>query len=281
MSLFSSNAAFQPTEVTRFVRNLDSGAGAILVETDAGPGYLKAIGNPGGPHVLACDLVGTHLAARLGLPTFDYALVEITELDELPFHRGGIAEPGPALITRLESGSTWGNDSGLLKRLSNPSDLSRLVGMDTWLRNVDRYAPGMTRVNFDNVFLSMETGDSTVELRAMDFTHAFTNGRDLTKRVRDIDNIKDTAVYGLFPQFKRYLDRATVRSFCLQLGQLPDGLAAEAGGLIPVQWEVSAEARKALVDFICQRARFLADTFEDTLFDPPQQMLADESEGKS
>ena len=281
MSLFASNSAFQPTEVTRFVRNLDSGAGAILVETDAGPGYLKAIGNPGGPHVLACDLVGTHLAASMGLPTFDYALIEITELDELPFHRGGTAEPGPALITRLETGSTWGNDRRLLNRLSNPTDISRLIGMDTWLRNADRYGPGMTRINFDNVFLSMETGDRSVELRAMDFTHAFTNGRGLTKRVRDIDNTKDKAVYGLFPEFRAFLDRATVRSFCRNLGHLHDGLAAEAVGLIPVQWDVNAEVREALIDFIRQRARFLADTLEDTLFDPPQRMLPDDPDGTS
>ncbi len=62
--------------------------------------YLKAIGNPDGPHALVKDLLGTHLAAMLGLPTFDYAVIEVTDLDELPFFRGGNAEPEPAFVTR-------------------------------------------------------------------------------------------------------------------------------------------------------------------------------------
>jgi hypothetical protein len=89
VSLLASSPNFRPTEITGFIRSLDSGAGTLLVDTDAGLGYLKALGNREGPHVLACDLVGTHLAVKLGLPTFDYALVEVLEMDELPFFRGG------------------------------------------------------------------------------------------------------------------------------------------------------------------------------------------------
>jgi len=102
-----SNPSWQPTEVTQFINHVNSGAGTLIVRTDAGLAYLKAIGNPDGPHALVKDLLGTHLAAMLGLPTFDYAVIEVTDLDELPFFKAGKAEPGPAFVTRGEEGSVW------------------------------------------------------------------------------------------------------------------------------------------------------------------------------
>ena len=100
-------AGWQPTEILRFIRNFDTGTEAVLVLTDAGEGYLKARGNVGGEHCLACEWVATHLARWFKLPTFDYALIEVTDLDEIPLFRGGHAQPGPAFITRAESGEPW------------------------------------------------------------------------------------------------------------------------------------------------------------------------------
>ena len=82
MNRFYSNPNFQPTEIVSFIGNLDSGAGTLIVETDAGRGYLKPLGNPDGPHALVKDFIGTHLAAQIGLPTFDYAIVDVDEIDE-------------------------------------------------------------------------------------------------------------------------------------------------------------------------------------------------------
>lgn len=274
MSLFASSPRFAPTEVTRFIKSLDTAAGTLIVETDAGSGYLKAMGNPAGPHALACELVATRLAGAIGLPTFDYALVEITEVDELPFSTGGQASPGPAFVTRAEPGSTWGDDKLLLNRVSNPKDISRLVCLDTWVRNQDRHGPGGKRVNFDNVFFSMEAEDARVELRAMDFSHAFVNGRDLTRRVRDIANVKDADIFGLFPEFRKRLDRGTVFAVCHRFANLGK-VAEEAVGLIPNEWEVEDDARQGLIEFIAQRATFLAETLEHRLFDLPQLTIAD------
>lgn len=95
-----SSNDWQPTEVTQFINHVNSGAGTLIVRTDAGLAYLNALGNPDGPHALVKELLGIHLAAMLGLPTFDYAVIEVTDLDELPFFKGGKAEPGPAFVTR-------------------------------------------------------------------------------------------------------------------------------------------------------------------------------------
>ena len=101
MSLFASNPQFAPTEVTRFIKGLDTAAGTLLVETDAGMAYLKAIGNPAGPHALACELVATRLAGSIGLPTFDYALVEISPKSTNCRFREAAKHP-PALPLLLE-----------------------------------------------------------------------------------------------------------------------------------------------------------------------------------
>jgi hypothetical protein len=34
--------------------------GTARVDTDLGEGYIKALGNPEGPHILACELIGSH-----------------------------------------------------------------------------------------------------------------------------------------------------------------------------------------------------------------------------
>ena len=62
-----SSHDWQPTEVIQFINHVNSGAGTLIVRTDAGLAYLKALGNPDGPHALVKDLLGTHLAAMLGL----------------------------------------------------------------------------------------------------------------------------------------------------------------------------------------------------------------------
>ena len=103
----------------------------VIVETDAGRGYLKAIGNPEGEHALACDLVGTQLAAWFGLPTFDQAIVTFDGVPELRLHNGELAREGPALATRAVKGDGWSGGPRQLAKLQNPDDISRLVVFDT------------------------------------------------------------------------------------------------------------------------------------------------------
>jgi hypothetical protein len=158
---------WQPTTIRRYIKGFPSSARTARVDTDAGQGYVKGMGGPEGPHTLASEWVGTQLAAWLGLSTFDFAIVRIDEVDEIWFvdkegNRTGKAEPGPAFITRAESGDTWSGGEKQLRKLVNPQDVARLVVFDTWLLNCDRYSwpPGNAmqkpRINRDNVFLSEE-----------------------------------------------------------------------------------------------------------------------------
>jgi len=277
-----SSSNWQPTEVTQFINHVNSGAGTLIVGTDAGLAYLKALGNLDGPHALIKDLLGTHLAAILGLPTFDYAVIEVTDLDELPFFNGGNAEPGPAFVTRGEEGSVWDGSKRLLEKIDNPDVISELVVVDTWLRNTDRYYLPKSRVNWDNVFFSKESSEEgKLSLRAMDFSHAIQYGGELTTGVSSISNIKDDAVFGLFPEFRKKLSKDAIQHFASFLGGLSRSQIEDAVDLIPQQWHLDLSVRSSLTSYLHQRASFEAESIESRLFDPPQLTINLSDGGKS
>jgi hypothetical protein len=268
---------WQPTTIRRFIQAFATSACTALVETDAGKGYLKALGGPEGPHTLVCEWVGTRLAKWFGLPTFDFAIISVTEADEIPFHNGGKAQVGPAFITRAESGEPWSGEEKQLEKLMNPQDISRLVVFDAWTLNCDRHSwpahggMGQPRINRDNVFLSEEAPQGQFLLKAMDHTHCFTCGGELSRNLRNIDKIKDSRVFGLFPEFRKYLERVQVRQAIADLRRVDRAEVVRITQEIPREWEVGGEALEALADLVVGRASYVADTIESQLW--PQKDL--------
>ena len=263
---------WQPRTIRRFVKPFPTSACTALVETDLGLGYLKALGGPEGPHPLACEWVGTQLARWFKLSTFDFALIELTADDQIPFAKGGEASVGPAFITRAEPGETWSGSKQQLRGLANPQDITRLVVFDTWTLNCDRHCDppvgvaGWPRVRRDNVFLSAEAPAGHLVLKAMDHTCCFTCGQALTKRLRGIDKIRDERLFGLFPEFRPFRDPAQARQAAQDLGGIDRGTVVQIVQTIPNEWEVGDEAQDALVDLILERAAFVADTIEGRLW---------------
>jgi hypothetical protein len=257
---------WQPTTIKRPDRSYNTGAEAVRVTTDAGSGFLKALGNRGGPHLLAAELVGTHLAKWLGLPTFDFTIIQVTDLDEIQFARGGIAKPGPAFITREQSGMVWDGTEDALRSLVNPEDIGKLVLFDTWTRNCDRHPPDLNhrKVNRNNVFLSNEgMSDGQFQLIAMDHTHCFDCGRDLNATLAHIDKERDDRLFGLFPEFKRFIPPhfPALQAAVAKLQALDRKMLHEVVAGIPAQWEVSLTGCNALETFIANRADYMADSF--------------------
>ena len=220
----SPTMAWQPTTFRRFIRGFPSSARTALVETDAGQAYLKGMGGPEGPHTLASEWVATQLASWLGLSTFDFAILQLGDEDEVPLvdrdgNRIGKAAPGPAFVTREESGETWSGGIRQLKKLVNPHDVASLVVFDTWLLNCDRYSIpaknplGKHRINRNNVFLSEEAPAGQLLLKAMDHTHCFTCGAEWTKALAHVDRIQCRQLFGMFPEFRKFIgnDRGGVR----------------------------------------------------------------------
>jgi hypothetical protein len=244
----------------------DTSTGATEVTTDAGRAYIKPMGNRQGPHVLATDWVGTHLAKWFGLSTFDVAIIRLdaTNVFELP--RGARAEPGPAFVARAEAGDAWGGGSKELETIINPQDITRLVVFDTWTLNCDRhhFDPIARRPNHANIFLSTEgVEESRTRLIAMDHGLCFIrSGEDLTTRLAHIDKVQDEHVYGLFPEFRCWLRADIIQGCASRLNELDAKTASEMIETVPTEWEVTQDARKAWVELVYRRAGFVADNVQ-------------------
>jgi HipA-like kinase len=263
----SPRKPWNPTLVRRHIESYPTSVGTMQVSTDAGDGYLKAMGNPAGEHALACELVGTQLAAWLGLSVFDFAIVQVADVPDLPFANGGQAEPGPGFITRKEPGETWGGSERELRMLINPEDISRLIVFDTWSLNCDRHAPdGIWKPNRNNVFLSEEAPKGQLVLRAMDHTHCFTWGQEITRRIATIERVKDPRVYGRFPEFVDFLDQTVVQRAVVRLREASHGMLANIVHAIPPEWHVNDDGRNALTDLLLGRAAYVADHIMEWLW---------------
>ena len=250
-----------PTEFVRIVRGYDTSVGTARIRTDAGPAYIKAMGNRGGPHHLASEWVGSNLARWFGLSTFDFAILRLREDHYLPYVRGGQAAPGPAFVTRAERGTTWDGGSQWLGALNNPLHIARLVVFDTWVLNWDRHPPNDSRKpNYDNVFLSSEgAARGRYVLKAMDHTHCFgCRAGELTRRIDRLDHIRDDRVFELFPAFGPYVSPAEIETSCQRLGEVSRAVVEPIVDSIPREWEVEADVRQKLTEQIVQRAAYLA-----------------------
>lgn len=198
----------------------------------------------------------------------DNAILWVEPDDELPFARGGSAAPGPAFITRFEKGTSWGGDVRMLRDLLNPGDISRLVVLDTWIRNCDRYRPEPNgRLNRDNVFLAWNSGGRKgLTLKAIDHTHAFTCGRQLTKRLGQFDEVRDQTVFGRFPEFVPFLRREEVAACAAELSKMDAAKAAAVVGKVPNEWQVEEPVREAWARLIGDRAKFVAENIVSWLW---------------
>jgi hypothetical protein len=84
----------------------------------------------------------------------------------------------------------------------------------------------------------------------------------MTPRLSNIDKIRDNHVYGLFPEFRNRLRRGIISDCTIRLRDMVAATAAQMISTVPVEWEVSAEARAAWSELICRRAGYVADNIQ-------------------
>lgn len=260
---------WSPSKIRWVNDTLASSTGASRVETDAGPGFAKLLGNPEGPHVLFCEAVGTRAAAWLGLPTFEFAIIDVAVPELVTYPDGSKSLPGPAFVTREENGTTWGGTGEELAFVENPEVLSGLVVLDTWLLNCDRFRAegGDIRKNTRNVFLSSRrAAKGKFEVIAMDHTHTFTCGKQITKRLADIGRVKDERLYGHFPEFRPYLSHTEVKRFADRLQTFTRRTADELVQGLPSAW-LPSELQRIVSVFLSDRAAFLGPIVRQMLLD--------------
>ncbi|MEW6209198.1 MAG: HipA family kinase [Acidobacteriota bacterium] len=262
---------WQPASFLRYVRTFDSSSRTAFVQTDAGPAYLKAINNPQGQQTLACDWLGTQLARRFGLRTFDVAVLELTDLDEVMIDENTFAWSGPAFVSRAEEGIPMGAHRALTN-VENLGDIPRIIVFDTWVRNCDRYAPGLgrageARMNMDNLFLSTEGApEGKFILKVIDHGHILSCGRTLGRDLAYIDSTQEEKLYGLFPFFQGQVTADDIGQAARSLGEVRSDFWEDILRSIPDAWEVSGEALEAIDRFLLDRARFLADNIRAMAF---------------
>lgn len=263
------NTDWKPTQLLEVAGSVDTSTGATEVMTDAGRAFIKPMGNRQGPHVLATDWVGTHLANWLGLSTFDIAILPLDEDDSFDLPRGYSAKPGPAFAARAMNGEPWGNSGLQLDVLVNPDDISRLVVFDTWTLNCDRHHHNLDarRPNPDNVYLSSEDVEpGKRKMIAMDHGLCFIrSGEDLTPKLANIDKTKDDNVFGLFPNFRDRLSQEVVENSIVRLQEMEADIADKILNTIPDEWEVSSDTRNAWSTLICTRANYVAENISSWL----------------
>jgi hypothetical protein len=266
---WSPETNWQPTRLMKVAGSADTSTGVTEVTTDAGRAYIKPLGNRQGPHVLATDWVGTHLARWLGLSTFEIAMLELGPDDGFPLPRGYTAQRGPAFAARAMAGDPWGKSGLQLDLLVNSEDVTRLVVFDTWTLNCDRHyhEVKVRRPNYDNVFLSSEGVEpGKRRLIAMDHGLCFIRpGEDLSARLGHIDKERDEHVYGLF---RGMLREDMMKNCTARLREMDAATAKEMIGTLPREWEVSPETRKAWAELISRRASFVADNVRQWIESP-------------
>ncbi len=259
---------WSPTRIRWVNATLASSTGAARVETDQGPAYAKLMGNPEGPQALFCEWVGTRAAAWLGLPTFEIAVVDVSEAALITYADGTKSEAGPAFVAREQIGTTWGGTADELLSIEKPETLAGLVVLDTWLLNCDRYRPDADkpRRNTRNVYLS---GDGATKgkfrLVAMDHTHCFACGNAITKGIANIDRVRDTRLYGHFAEFRPHLTHEAVRVYAKRLSGITKAAVQSVFSGVPRPWDVSSAVRAKLAEFLNDRAAFLGQNIRQML----------------
>jgi hypothetical protein len=214
-----SDGPWVPNRVIRVIERRDTSTSPLLVMTDAGRAFVKTLGNPEGPDALVSEWIGTKLAAWLGLPIFDIAVVNYPKDLVFALTKGCETMAGPAFAARFVRGRAWDGTEEDLDCIANEETISGLVVFDMWTRNYDRYA-APNRCNVRNVFLSEEGArKGRYQLLAMDHTECFRTGRPFSDRgLFGIDAVKDERPYGLFPAFRPKLSRKEVGCCLNRLG---------------------------------------------------------------
>lgn len=268
--------SWKPTKFIRHLETISTSTEVAIVLTDAGKAYIKVMGNNEGPHVLARELVCTQLAGWFDLPILDWSILKLQSSDTFDLDKGRMAIPGPSFATRLIEAKPWDGSDKILKRLMNSEAITRLVIFNTWIKNDDRYPPvddagavkSDWKLNLDNVLVTREDAPKgKFRLIAMDFGRGLRREKvsDLSVKLANQDSIRNVLIYGLFPQFRKFVTEELVDISIDKLRSIESNIVEIFVDSIPNEWEVSEKIRVAIVEFICSRADFLADTIKARL----------------
>lgn len=266
----SSAPNWQPQIIERVIEVHNSNMKPAEVMTDAGSAYLKYMGGcDAGPHPLACEWIGSHLARWFGLPIPDFALLQLNDFTVDLLNDSGVqAQAGAAFISRkLEQATTWDGKKESLEKVKNTAIIPFLVLFDTWTLNWDRCPPAKDRrKNYDNLLI---VGDKARKRKSLlvpiDYGQCFAENSEITPRCAIINRVKDERIFGLFEAFRPFMLTELIEQAAQKLRQVDKTKIRRFSEQIPTEWEVEADAQNALIELICSRAAYLADNGPELL----------------
>ncbi len=270
VSMLCCGQNWQPSNVIRVIEPILSSTCVVKVATDDGVGFLKGMGNPQGKKRLALELVGSELAALIGLTVPPFAIVDIAGM-QIEMINGGSLDFGPAFISKLLQGSPSDGGGTFLKRLANPEDVPLLIAFDTWVRNIDRCPPADyldPTPKWDNLFFTPYK--RKFEMVVFDHTHCFVEGA-LDDGLTGNEFVEDDRIYGAFPEFMQMVSERALRRACGTIRRVDAGAIAEIVESIPIRWRPSTGTRQRWAQKIFERG----SRMEEILFSglvPQMQM---------
>ncbi|MGH7948368.1 MAG: HipA family kinase [Candidatus Binataceae bacterium] len=240
-----------------------SSSRALHVDTDDGEFVIKVTGNPEGPRVLIGEWIGTSLARRIGLSTPDFAIIDVPSAISIPSSAAPHGSLGSAFGSRFEKLQPWGGKSSV-GAVTNTEMFSRIVVLDTWLRNVDRYSVspgGRIRKNDQNLVLSTAgAAKGKFVVKAIDHGHILSGPSWTKSQLSGIAAVKDRAVYGRFPEFEGYLAVAEIRKTLRRARRSNESWLLSMIRQIPFEWGLRSGEAEAVIEFLRARATYLEST---------------------
>lgn len=253
---------WRPTRIDRVIETFATSTRPAKVTTDQGVAILKGMGNPEGDAVLACEVVAGELANAIGLRVPNFAIVPLNL--PIPMQDHGVMRQGPAFLSSLLPGQTMGAQS-LFRRISRPEDVAKIVFLDSWIRNEDRFPPRgpfLRPGNLDNLFFTPV--GKKFDLVALDHSHCFTTG-DLCEDIDGPESRDDARVYGLFDDFRPFLTEAHVLSAAAAVCEVTMQQIQDILNLLPEEWGVGQPCRNMWADVIRHRAALVAEVVTEQL----------------
>lgn len=223
------------------------------------------MGNRAGDDALICELVGSELARLMGLSTPDFAVAHIPSLS-LPTHPGTVIESGPAFFSKWEESTALSPNSSLLQKIRHPNHIAKLVVLDTWIRNGDRFSSsggvGKVSMNFENVLLRKDK--RLVELLVIDHSHAIVE----TTLDDELDEewVNEEVVYGMFRQFEPFVTRKHLLDALQTLEQVDAEAIQGVCASIPIEWGATHNLCQKLADCLIRRGKRLCEWLPQTIF---------------
>ncbi len=247
-----------PTRFERVERPILSSTQPLQVRTAEGMAILKCSDSPEGSPALVAEFIGSCLADLVGLDTFDFGLVDFgLSLVTVEEQQRNLS--GTSFVARWVKGDGWSASIEEWHELSNRTDVTKLILVDTWLRNIDRHFPPHTRP--DNIFIELDGPES--RMIAMDFTHAMLIRNVLNGRPPP--NIKDPTVFGRFAVLDQYVTPTLIAESIASLRSIQGNAIRDIVGSIPDDWNVLNHAKLALTQAILDRKSYLEGTFQGAM----------------